>query len=79
MLVVSTQQCWKYNRTWGHGTTWYSYPRNQVLVSMRLTHAMMTPDRWTTQIRQTQEQDHQTDDTDVCGTVLMIGIHITII
>jgi len=59
--------------------TWYSCPQNQVLVNMRLKHAMMTPGSGATRIRQTREQGHQEDDTDLCGTALMLGIRITII
>jgi len=47
--------------------TWYSCPQNQTLVNMRFLHAMMTIGSWATRIRQTREQGHQADDTDVCG------------
>jgi len=56
--------------------TWYSYPQNQALVNMRLTHTMMTTGSWATRIRQTREQGHQADNTDVCGTAQMLGIRI---
>ena len=57
LLVVSTQQCWKCDRSWGHGT----HTRK---IKHRLVCAMITPGSWATRIHQTREQGHQADNTD---------------